>query len=261
MEISYTLWNHLFDQVVDKIIAHVTKLLDSQEMEGCKYLCLAGGFSQSKHLQNRMFKSFGTKSKYEVMIYTPARPILSVVSGAARMGLRPDFISARTISKTYGIAIQKDLEEFKSIYPNVLIPKAKVGKRVVYGDGGDDNKNKKIKASKHVINDVFLPFVRKNNLIKNTDKPVIYWVEPADVETDKIIVRLYDSMEMDPMFADNRRMINNIEVELSKEFKKKNQPIPLIFIFNDTTIRLFVETVDDKGETITKEVSINFDVK
>ena len=103
LEISYTLWNHLFDQVVDKIINHVRKLLDSQEMEGCKYLCLVGGFSQSKHLQAKIFKAFGTKSKYEVMIFIPRRPILSVVDGAARMGLRPDFIAGRTIAKTYGI--------------------------------------------------------------------------------------------------------------------------------------------------------------
>ena len=227
-------------------------------MEGCKYLCLAGGFSQSKHLQTKIFQAFGTKSKYEVMIFTPTRPILSVVDGAARMGLRPDFISARTIAKTYGIAIQKDLEEFKRIYPNAntLIPKNKIGKRNIYVD-----KDNKQMLSKHVINDVFLPFVRKNNLIKNSDKPVIYWIEPADVKSNMIKIRLYDSLEIDPMFVDNRRKNTEIAVELSDKYKESNQPIPLIFIFNDTTIRLFIETMDDNGETETKEVTINFDAK
>ena len=52
-----------------------------------------------------------------------------------------------------------------------------------------------------------------------------------------------------------------IEITLSSKFKEKNQPIPLIFIFNDTTIRLFIETINDDGQTETEEVSVNFDAK
>eukprot|EP00484_Ammonia_sp_Unknown_P030045 CAMPEP_0197025488 /NCGR_PEP_ID=MMETSP1384-20130603/5811_1 /TAXON_ID=29189 /ORGANISM="Ammonia sp." /LENGTH=1044 /DNA_ID=CAMNT_0042454023 /DNA_START=14 /DNA_END=3148 /DNA_ORIENTATION=- len=247
LELSYTVWNWLFDLVVHKIVEHVQCLLDSQAMAGCKYLCLAGGFSQSAHLQSAFFKRFGTKSKYEVCIFTPKRPILSVVDGAARMGLNPHFISARTIGKSYGIAIQKDLEEFKSIYPSTLIPKDKIGKRAVYRQHSV--------LSKNVINDVFLPFVRKNTLIKQSDKAIIYWLEPADIQSDKIEIRLFDSNEEDPKFVEPHRQNAKIDLHLDE---KVTQPIPIIFIFNDTTIRVFVEMPNNNEQY--KEVTINFDV-
>eukprot|EP01084_Bolivina_argentea_P056937 104111_1 len=210
-------------------------------MDGCKFLCLVGGFSQSKHLQYKMYRNFGTKSDYNVLIFTPKRPILSVVDGAARMGLNPDFISGRTIGKTYGIAIQKDLDEFRALYPQSqwekVIPKKRIGQRRIY-----DNQ---IIRNKQVVNGVFLPFARRNALIKNNDKPIVHWVEPANVEANKVSIKLYDSFECDPMFVEDDREANRIEIELSDALKQKEEAIPIIFIFNDTTIRVFVYVVDD----------------
>ena len=225
---------------------------------GCKYLCLVGGFSESRYLQSKMYKNFGKKSSYDLMIFTPKRPILSVVDGAARMGLNPNFISARTIAKTYGIAIQKDIDEFNSIYPNILIPKNKISKRLIY-----DKNNNEMMISKQVINDVFFPFIRKNTLIKIDDKPIIYYVEPADIKTNIITIKLFNSNQIDPIFVDGIED-NKITIKLPKNKNnnnnKYNEAIPLIFVFNDTTIRVFVDIKDNDGINQTKEVKINFDV-
>jgi len=259
LELSYSVWNSLFDGVIDEIMAHIADLLATETMSGCKYLCLCGGFSQSAYLQHRLFKKFGTRSQYDLCIFTPRRPILSVVDGAVRMGLRPNFISARTIGKTYGIAVQKDLDEWKRIYPDVLIPKNKVGKRVIATQNDGDKTAAKMLRAKPVINDVFLPFVRRNTLIKNGDQPIVYWLEPADCQSHKINIRLYDSLEIDPKFVQHNRLNANIEIELSPQWRQRNEPLPVIFIFNDTTIRVFVESVDDQNQLNIKEVAINFE--
>merc|ERR1712176_1134786 len=71
LEVSYTVWNSLFDPLLDQIVAHCKMLLALPSMAQCKYLYLVGGFSASKHLQERMFAEFGIQSTYQIMIFTP----------------------------------------------------------------------------------------------------------------------------------------------------------------------------------------------
>ena len=111
---------------------------------------------------------------------------------------------------------------------------------------------------RQVINDVFLPFVRRNQFIRNSDSPTVYWVEPADVTTDHITIRLHSSTEDDPMFVDGREE-NRIEIALTEQFKQRQEAIPIIFVFCDTTIRVFVELTDGDGQRQTKEVTVDFD--
>ena len=40
LEMSFTIWNSLFDPLLDEIVKHCQMLLDSPAMRGCKYLCL-----------------------------------------------------------------------------------------------------------------------------------------------------------------------------------------------------------------------------
>jgi len=189
------------------------------------------------------------------MIFTPKRPILSVVDGAARMGLHPNFISARTISKTYGIAVQKDINEFKLMYPDALIPQQRITSRSFWVD---EQRTQLVK--RQVINDVFCPFVRRQQLIKNSDQPKVYWVEPAHVTTDRISIRFYSSEDIDaPMFVEEGGEENRIEIELTEQCKMRGEPIPIIFVFCDTTIRVFVEVMSDNGQRETKEVALDFD--
>lgn len=230
--------------------------------EGCKYLCMVGGFSASKYLQMRMFKAFGKKSKYSLMIYTPARPMLSVVDGAARMGLKPDFISARTIAKTYGIAVQQDLKEFAGLYPDAQIPRSKISKRAVE-NVVHVNENKKqsenILNFRTVVNDVFFAFIRSNSMIVTSAKPIVHYFEPASCDSTMISVRLFDSTEHDPMFVGTAE-IAKINVELPLDFhQRKERKIPVIFLFGDTTLRVFIGLDGIPEEQ--REIIVDFDIQ
>jgi len=78
-------------------------------------MCLVGGLSENKYFQSRMKEEFGQNSPYKLAVVIPIRPILSVVDGAARMGIvgryqknptqKNKFVFQRHKPKTYGIAI------------------------------------------------------------------------------------------------------------------------------------------------------------
>ena len=181
-----------------------------------------------------------------------------MVDGAARMGLHPNFISARTISKTYGIAVQKDMNEFKLMFPDALIPENRITSRSFYVDS---ERTQLVK--RRVVNDVFCPFVLRQQLIASSDAPKVYWVEPAHVTTDRISIRFYSSEDVAvPMFVDDisgSREEKRIEIELTEQCKMRGEPIPIIFVFCDTTIRVFVEVMANNGQRETKEITLDFD--
>ena len=107
LRLHYRVWKELlFDKIVEPILSHIEFLLNDTIMaDRCDYICLVGGLGSSGYLQHRIISQFGIKSRYGLNIIIPKRPILSVVDGAARFGLQPDYIQARTLAKTYGNAI------------------------------------------------------------------------------------------------------------------------------------------------------------
>ena len=103
MKISEIGWKMMFDHVLDPTIEHVNRLLkEPKMMRNCKYLCLAGGLSTSLYFQSRMEQEFGVRSKYNLELIIPKRPILSVVEGAAYFAITPNYIKARILKYTYG---------------------------------------------------------------------------------------------------------------------------------------------------------------
>eukprot|EP01084_Bolivina_argentea_P271789 462543_1 len=91
--IKSNIWKeYLFDKVIDPMISHVEQMIpkvnNTTDKEGniknIKYLCIAGGLAQSKYFRERIYESFGMKSKYKLSIRVPKRPILSVIDGALK---------------------------------------------------------------------------------------------------------------------------------------------------------------------------------
>eukprot|EP01083_Nonionella_stella_P078673 215404_1 len=102
-----SIWISMFDQVMDPIQEHVEGLLCKPSMKmNCKYLCLVGGLSCSPYFQHKMKSVFGEQSEYKMRLIIPKRPILSVVYGAACFGIVKNYIKARRVAHTYGIARQ-----------------------------------------------------------------------------------------------------------------------------------------------------------
>ena len=92
LKLHVRVWKKMFDVVIDEIEKLTRDLLELRELNGCKYLCLVGGFSCSKYLQYRMRNVFGDDTKYDLIIVIPDKPLLSVVKGAAYFGLLSSII-------------------------------------------------------------------------------------------------------------------------------------------------------------------------
>ena len=110
LSLHFDLWKKLFNIVVDPIIDHLDRILENKAMKSCKYIFLVGGFSNAKYLQERIKYQFGDR----IQIVIPQLPQLCVVDGAARYGLRPNFMKVRRLAKSYGIQTNKSLASLKN---------------------------------------------------------------------------------------------------------------------------------------------------
>eukprot|EP01083_Nonionella_stella_P112473 330904_1 len=116
LTMSIAIWKYLFDSVINKIESHVCGLLkDVKALEGCRYLCLVGGFASSKYLQARMENAFGIKSKFNLIVKVATKPALSVVKGAAYFGIKPYFMQARILKYTYGLRVNWKMPKAKKM--------------------------------------------------------------------------------------------------------------------------------------------------
>jgi hypothetical protein len=88
IEINFEDIKGMFDPVIDKIICLIRNQLDKSEKE-CPAIFLAGGFSESKYLQDKIRKEFG-----EIVpnISVPHHPITSVVKGGKAVFIMIDLI-------------------------------------------------------------------------------------------------------------------------------------------------------------------------
>ena len=109
LEMRVKVWKSIFDHVINPTIDHVEKLLKMPVLsENCKYLCLVGGLSCSPYFQSRMRMRFGKESEYKLDLIIPKpSPILAVVRGAAYFGITDNYIRARVLKRSYGVAVTK----------------------------------------------------------------------------------------------------------------------------------------------------------
>ena len=242
LSIEESIMRYLFDIIIDKIINHCRKLLNEELLISSKYILLVGGFSESLYLQNKILFEFGPLSYFKKKILTQKRPILCVVDGAARFGLKPNYILSRTMTKTYGISIQKDIKQFKKSYPNIKLDK---------NIGGN------------YVNNCFFPFVRRNDIIRIDDEPKIFYFQTVDKNNfDKIEIKLYESDKINPIFTNNKSsslMAQKI-YKLPKDWQienENNNTIPVSFFFAGSTIRVFIFFGDKKYQ---KEIVLECNV-
>ena len=99
-------WKTMFDAVIAPLSSQMSALLCSPAMSrglGVRYLCLVGGLSTSPYFVGRLEQAFGAKSRFALTLVVPQRPILSVVEGAAYLGITEGYIKARILRLTYGL--------------------------------------------------------------------------------------------------------------------------------------------------------------
>eukprot|EP01084_Bolivina_argentea_P064880 118274_1 len=184
LSLHFSLWKKLFNIVVDPIIDHIDKIL-TKAMKDCKYIFLVGGFSNAKYLQERIKFQFGER----IEIVIPQLPQLCVVDGAARYGLRPNFMKVRRLAKSYGIQTNKSLNSLKDC-------------RYLFPPGYLDKKSNKFfdeELNQEYVKQCFCLFGRKNKPIKIDDKAVRKAVYKMNKDQNKMMIEIFQSKKVAPM--------------------------------------------------------------
>ena len=97
LSLHTSVWRHMFDSIVNPIVAHVFNILAKQEMRDTKYIFLVGGFANAKYFETRMHQEFGQNPKFpNLSVKIPSLPELCVVNGAAHFGMLSNFIKSAT---------------------------------------------------------------------------------------------------------------------------------------------------------------------
>lgn len=99
LQISPSLMESFFENTLKQMVAHVEKIIEA--IPDINTILLVGGYSESSLLQER-FKNFGKDRGIDIII--PKESSLAVVKGAVLFGYNPQFITARVLRFSYGIA-------------------------------------------------------------------------------------------------------------------------------------------------------------
>jgi len=244
LTMSSTIWTQcLFDKIIDPMVEHVERLIaevnEVEDKNGAikkvKYLCIAGGLASSKYFQHRIHAAFGMESAHKLSIRIPRRPILSVIDGALKLGLKPNYIQRRRVKYTYGIAVDRSeknvkLERLPQDY-------------LVRDDGANVYLHPNTK--RRTVRNLFSPFIRKNEPIelgKAIEKE--YRRFSAEEKTSK--VSLYFSDEDDPyVIGKDQQPLASVKIEFPNEYEGLKFVVQ--FFFGDTKLRAKVNYRSKKG--------------
>ena len=241
LELDYSIWTNIFDEVIDQIIDHCKNLLKMEVLSNrqCKYICLVGGFSSSKYLQSRIVFELGTKSDYRLIVIVPKRPSLSVVDGAVRLGLKPDYIQSRIVQKTYGIKVNAPISRFDlNDLDKELVTK---------------NRYFNKRANQEYLHNIFHAYVRCEDEIEITDKPKTtkFYASKKNI----VGIDVYASNDKNPIFITGKPIARK-DVILPSNWDI-HQTFPISFFFGDTKIRVFADI--DGIEDHEKEIRLEYE--
>ncbi|ETO32640.1 hypothetical protein RFI_04475 [Reticulomyxa filosa] len=238
----------LFDLRIDPIIKQMDEMLNKNEkiLSGkLKYICLVGGFSQSRYLQFKLKQYY--EPKYAFVI--PQRPVLSVIEGAAQLARIPSFITSRIVKYTYGTAISYLIGDARS-HPKISEDHINKHKYISdinnkeYVDGCFNvfvNKDEEVKVGQQMLIlfyffDFFiigyLQMIKKNYVSGSKNNKSAY-------------ISIYRSEEIDPGVTTECKYLGNVEVPLPEDFDNLKDGYAVRFYFGETMIQV---TVTIKGK-------------
>ena len=226
LSIDISVWKAMFDHVINPIILHIQRLLNEPKlMRNCKYLCLVGGLSCSAYFQYKMIERFGYKSRYNLEIIIPKRPLLSVVEGAAYFGITKNYIKARVLKRTYGI--KASFTESKARLHGVS--KRDMQRNKIYIDYYNG----------YFVKNCFKVLGRKNNEIRNNQIVKYSCKRQPGCAVAKIAIICSD-MQF-PKMAHDGRVLAKLKLEfddIEDLNDKKTMNVNCEFHFYDTVLKV-----------------------
>jgi len=101
MRLDPELAKSLFSKTIEKLVSVITGILQRETARSISVILLVGGFSESKLVQHDIEKAFPNKR-----IIIPKDPTVAVLKGAVLFGHRPDVVTTRVTTCSYGRKIK-----------------------------------------------------------------------------------------------------------------------------------------------------------
>ena len=234
------IWKKLFNFVVDPIMNHIEQLLRGPlTSKKFKYICLVGGLSCSKYFRSRIRDQFGLKSRHRLDVIVPFKPMLSVVQGAAFLGITPNFVRARRLQCSYGVIVSKP-------------------KRLAVRDEVDDDFIRK--------NEYYCPYTKKWKvagcicIIASRNEEVALYGDEKKTKTfyrphgsvKKVVYKVFRSKIEEPTTIDDGKVIATIDIGFEADLQSNE--IVSEFVFSETMIEVYACT-----STKRHQIMLNYD--
>ena len=188
LKINKIIWKEiLYDPLIIQIIQKVEWVLILTIMKGCKYIYLVGGYTLTPYYQQTIKQYFGLKSKYKINIIIPSKPMLSIVDGAARMGLLKNqnrkYIKQRVLAKTYGETMRAlcndiNINDYSSEYIQKHANTLKNGSKTLKGYF-------KVYARKGTCIDAQTKFIFESERMNSNKRTSSGWIYVSDMDNPK----------------------------------------------------------------------------
>ncbi|ETO23187.1 hypothetical protein RFI_13999 [Reticulomyxa filosa] len=232
----------LFDLRIDPILKQMDEVLHKNERmlsEKLKYLCLVGGFNQSRYLQHKLEEHY--QGKYTVL--KSQRPILAVIEGATQLGRASSFITSRFVKRTYGACCGLPIMEARL---NKKITEEHIHKHRFISDINN----------KEYVDRCFNVFVNKGDEVK-VNKMVEEIYSKRNKNKKNAVILIYSSEERDPGVTTGCDFLGRLDIPYPSDFDAQKDIFYVRFYFGQSIIRV---TVNMKGREYTEhEVQIKYD--
>eukprot|EP01084_Bolivina_argentea_P048536 89420_1 len=186
------------------------------------------------------------KSKYKLSIRVPKRPILSVIDGALRLGLNPNYIKTRRLKYTYGIAVDRNEKN---------VDKNKLPKGYLKIKG---NLYQRANAKQKTVRNLFSKWVTKNDSV-DKGQPFIKQYRRLTKETN---LSIYCSEKINPYVVEGKPLAS-VTVKFPNDYKQL--PFKVQFYFGDTKISAKVLYGNSKNQNeqnvLGVPLELNYEVK
>ena len=203
-------------------------------------MCLVGGLSCNEYFRSQMIEEFGPRSRYNLNVIHPPRPMLSVVEGAALLGVTKNYIQARVLSKTYGYIVTS----LESICKELGMSESFIARNRYYN----------AYRNEYCVKNCFSIIAFKdepiftNQVIKNTGQRL-------SPDQSVAMFEIYCSDDPNPLTIEDGRKL----AEFTVEYAKSNVDLTVVteFHFHDTILRVFSYPKSEPNRK--KEVTLEYD--
>ena len=187
MRIDADLFRGLYKPTIASIISLMNEILSEEKARDVSMLLLVGGFAECILIQEEVRRCFPNKR-----VIIPEEAGLSVLKGAVLFGHKPNYIEARAMRFTYGVAT-------RSLFDSIIHDM----KHLVVDEKGTDR-----------CENAFAVFKRKNEIVKAGDSVKKLFETAHKMQTTVSFV-VYTSTSESPIYTDENGCTKLSELKLS----------------------------------------------